>query len=479
MPVKSGKNTKIVATIGPSSSGKDILEKMIENGMNVVRLNCSHGKHEEYAEIIKDVRSLSEKLKTPVGILADIQGPRIRTIVDGETEVERGEKILVFDSSYNSKSQILNLKSLKLDYPGILNDIEIGNDILIEDGLMRIKVVGKKDDYLEGEVIDGGVIKNHKGINIPDANLKIPVITEKDEKDLNFMLEQEVDFIGLSFVSSKNDIDDLRKRISDKLKRKENLPQIVAKIERKKAIDNLDEIIGATDVVMVARGDLGIEMEESMVAILQKEIIAKSLKNLKPVIVATQMLDSMIENPRPTRAEVSDVTNAVIDHADAVMLSGESASGKYPLESVMMMKEIIINTEESPYDDVESYDITGVSSNELEIARTACELSNKPEVKAIFAISSTGFTARLISHFRPKRKLFVATNSKKTYGQLALVWGVETYLFESEEVIDDMAGEFIKTIKDEGVLAGGDRLVFVFGKNMGENSLNLIGVREI
>ena len=469
------KNTKIVATIGPASNKKEILKKLVENGVNVIRLNCSHGKYEEYKQIINDVRDISKELDRPVGILADIQGPRIRTLVESPVEMKEGEKILIGKSDFKSNDQ----KYINLDYSGILKDVEVGNDILVEDGLMKIKIVDKKDNHLEGEVVDGGIIKNHKGVNIPDANLKIPVVTEKDEKDLDFMLEQEVDFIGLSFVSSKKDIEDLKVRMTGKLGRKENLPQVVAKIERKKAIDNLDEIMEAADVVMVARGDLGIEIDPSKVAILQKEIIQKSLESHRPVIVATQMLNSMIENPRPTRAEVSDVSNAVIDHADAVMLSGESASGKYPVESVAMMKEIIINTEESPFDDVNDYKISGITSEELEIARTACELSKNSDVKAILAVSPTGFTARLISHFRPKKKLVVATNSKKTYNQLSVVWGAKAYLFESEKNINDMAEELIKTIKNDGTLGMGDKVVVVFGKSLEENNLSLIGIREV
>lgn len=473
------KKTKIVATIGPASEKKEILKQLVENGMNVIRINCSHGKHEEYAEIIKNTRELSKELKVPIGILADIQGPRIRTIVDDEINIEKGEKIIISDIFYDFESQIPNLKSLKLDYPEIIQDITVGNEILVEDGLIKVKVIKKENRYLEVEVIDGGVIKNHKGVNIPDADLKIPVITKKDEKDLDFMLEQEIDFIGLSFVSSKKDIEDLKERIIKKTGRKENLPQIVAKIERKKAIENLDEIIEATDVVMVARGDLGIEMEESRVAILQKEIVAKSLKNMKPVIVATQMLDSMIENPRPTRAEVSDVTNAVIDHADAVMLSGETANGKYPVEAVKIMADIINKTEESPYDDVYGIIKTASSYDYVTIVKSAYELSKNPDVKAILVKTSKGLTARLISHFRPNQPIFAATNNQKTYNQLSVVWAMEANFFEAEKESDELIERLIEEEKKKGALKSGDKIVVILGKDLENKEINLIGLKEI
>jgi pyruvate kinase len=303
-------------------------------------------------------------MEIPVGIMADLQGPRIRISVENEVAIGKGEKVVVSDVSQPLKPQTSNLKSFQLDYPGIIKDIEVGNVILIEDGLKSIKVVKKENDYLEAEVIDGGIIKNHKGVNIPDAKLNIPSITEKDERDLEFSLKNEVDFVAMSFVSSAADVSNLRSKITKILGRDNNLPQIVVKIERKEAIKNLDEIIAATDAVMVARGDLGIEMDETKVVIFQKEIISKSLSSLKPVIVATEMLSSMMENPRPTRAEVSDVTNAVIDHADAVMLSGESANGKYPVETIQTMAEIITNTEESPYDDICNFNIQQEFSNE-------------------------------------------------------------------------------------------------------------------
>ncbi|HOW60642.1 MAG TPA: pyruvate kinase [Candidatus Moranbacteria bacterium] len=423
------KHTKIVATLGLVSDKKEVIRDMIEAGMDVARLNFSHGSYEWHRDVIKIVRELSEEMQKPVGIMADLQGPRIRTLVEAEVEINTGDKIAVSDIEKvkDVRHRIQDKQCFLLDIPNIIDDIEVGNEILIEDGLMKVVVREKDNNILLAEVIDGGIIKNHKGINIPDAKLHIDPITEKDEKDLDFSLENEVDFVAMSFVSSGMDIENLRSRIEKILGRTENLPQIVAKIERKEAIKNLEDIVAHADVVMVARGDLGIEMDESKVGVFQKEIVGKSLQNMKPVIMATQMMNSMIENPRPTRAEVSDVTNAVIDHVDAVMLSGESASGKYPVESVKIMKEIIENTEASPYDNVDHLLKLRNEEEFNSFIKNTYKLVKDKKIKGIAVASFSGFTARLISHFRLEKPLLVATNNKKTYNQLSLLWGVEGY----------------------------------------------------
>jgi pyruvate kinase len=483
------KKTKIVATIGPASKDKETLRKMIQSGMNVARLNFSHGEHQWHQEVIDDVRSLSEEMNLPVGIMADLQGPRIRTIVDGETELIIGENIIVYginDSAQISNSKFLisdkipnsqNSKMIGLDYPGVIKDIEVGNTILIEDGLKSVHVIRKEDGYLEAQVIDGGIVGNHKGVNIPDAKLGIPAITEKDEKDLEFALKNEVDFVAMSFVSNFDDIFDLKKKIRKILKRDDNLPQVVAKIERKEAIENLNGIIKATDAVMVARGDLGIEMKEAKVIILQKEIIKKSIDNLKPVIVATEMLSSMVENPRPTRAEVSDVTNAVIDHADAVMLSAESASGKHPIEAVMTMSEIILSTEESPYDDMYDFSISQELSNEyVDFIRGTCNMLFRSDAKTIAVLSRGGFTARVISHFRPNQLILTGTNNERTYFQSSLVWGIRAYLFKDEK-IDEMIEKMLEKASKEKVLNPGDNVV-VIGKNA-EKGFRFVNLKEV
>jgi len=485
------KKTKIVATLGLVSDSKEVLKKMLDAGMNVGRLNFSHGSYEWHGGIIKTIRQLSQETGQAIGIIADLQGPRIRTVVESGVEIIKGEHILVSDilkspnfqfpiSNFQtiSNDQISNDKKILLDVPNITDDIEEGNEILIEDGIMKVVVKEKSNGVLVCEVIDGGTVNNHKGVNIPDAVLHIDPVTEKDQKDLEFALGAGVDFVAMSFVSTGADIESLRDRIKQILGRVDNLPQIIAKIERKEAIKNLDDIIAHTDAVMVARGDLGIEMDESKVGILQKEIIQKSLKSMKPVIVATQMLNSMIENPRPTRAEVSDVTNAVVDHADAVMLSGESASGKYPVESVQIMKDIIENTEASPYDDV-THLLALKEDNDFKLlVRSAFDLAKHSDTKAIVLASVSGFTARLMSHFRSEKPLYVVTNNEMTFNQLSLIWGAEGFYTEEKELLKAMDA-MIAEKKSSGEVNVGEKVIMVLGSVPGGEKMQLMGLKTI
>jgi pyruvate kinase len=439
--------TKIVATIGPASDSKEKLQKMIEAGMDVARINFSHGTHASNGQSINNLKELRKEMDVPIGIMADLQGPRIRILAENDVEIGKGEFIFVSDVKYgenfefrisnfesNLKSKILNRKYFLLDAARIIDDIDLENEILIEDGTIKIVVKEKGDGIMICEVINGGIIKNHKGVNLPDTKLNLPILTAKDEVDLQFALEQEVDFVALSFVGKAREIIEVREKMKKILGRENNLPQIVSKIERKEALKNIEEIIEASDVVMVARGDLGIETPESEVAIHQKEIIASCLKAAKPVIVATQMLDSMIKNPIPTRAEVSDVSNAVIDHADAVMLSGESASGQYPVESIAMMNEIIRKTEESPFDDVKRN-----CPSKYEKYISALQLIQESSQKEIALFSADGILALLASNCRKEQNLIVGTNNFKVYNQLALVWGVQAYFFaesDASKIVD-------------------------------------------
>jgi pyruvate kinase len=475
------KKTKIVATIGPASEDRKTLEKLISEGLNVVRLNFSHGDYQWHEKIIKTVREISEKMDMPVGILADLQGPRIRTIVEEDLRVETGEKIIITDVSRKTKASIPAFNLLKLDCPGIIKKLKTGNDVLIADGLIKLKVTKKIKDFVEAEVIDGGVIKNHKGVNIPDAKLPMEAMTKKDEEDLKFALKHDVDFVALSFVSNKKDISKLRQKIAKYAKSKKNLPQIVAKIERKEAIRNLNEIIKETDAVMVARGDLGIEMDEVRVAVLQKEIVEKSLRSGKPVIVATQMLGSMLKRPRPTRAEVSDVSNAVVDHADAVMLSEESAMGRYPVAAVKTMREIIEHTEDSPYDDlVHGFLGDARASVSAAVADSAHELSKNSNAKAIVVASVTGFTARMISRHRPQQQIFVMTNSEKTHNQLSLVWGAESFVLPDCKSLDELIIKSIETLKKKKLITKKDKIIIVAGRpHVKKEHMSLVKVEEI
>lgn len=480
------KKTKIVATLGPACDNKETLCQMIKMGMNVARINFSHGDHRTNGRSIDLVNELSLEMSMPIGVMADLQGPRIRTIMNEEMNIKKGELILIYDaltkkSKINPVYEGQTLKMVGLDWPGIIKNIEIENDILIEDGLMRVHVIKKKRECLIAEVISGGMVKNHKGVNIPDAHLQVGAITKKDEYDLKFALEKEVDYVALSFVSNRKEIDELRKKIKRMVGGGKGIPQIVAKIERKEAIKNIDEIISAADVIMVARGDLGIEMEESKVVIYQKEIVGKCLRMAKPVIVATQMLNSMIENPIPTRAEVSDVCNAVIDHTDAVMLSGETSSGNYPLASVKTMAEIIERTEESPYDQL-IHGFLGDRKDSISaaVANSAHELSKDSGAKAIVVASVTGFTARMIARHRPDQAIYVMTNNKKTHNQLSLLWGTESFVLPDCKSLDDLIDTAVKILARKKLLQKGDKIVIVTGRpHIKKEHMSLVKVEEI
>lgn len=473
------KQTKIVATIGPASESKDTLRKMIEAGMNVVRLNFSHGEHAWHKEIINRVRELSHELDQPIGVLADLQGPRIRTEVAEAFGVKKGDRVRVSDISEKDRLGQSGEPTILLDMAGIVSGVEKGHTILIEDGSIEFVVVERHEDFVIAEARNDGTIKSRKGVILPDSKIELSILSEKDRRDLRFVLEESVDFVGLSFVGSAEDIGQARAEMRSVLGADARLPQIVSKIERKEAIKNLEAIIKATDAVMVARGDLGIEMPESEVAILQKRIIAESLRAAKPVIVATQMMKSMMDNPRPTRAEVSDVSNAVIDHADAVMLSEESAMGKYPVETVAMMAEIIGKTEESPFDDLYQALDLNFRSEYATMIRSVYELVQSFHAKAVLLLSMSGFTARLLSHFRPTGRIFVATNERATWRGLSLVWGVDPYLFEGDSALETFIDRLAQETKADGKLSAGDQVVVFHGRTPAEDTLKLVGIREI
>jgi len=334
---------------------------------------------------------------------------------------------------------------------------------------------------LKAKVLEGGILKNHKGVNIPDADLKMGVLTEKDERDLFFALDQDVDFVALSFVSNAQEIQRVREKIKMRLGRSERLPQIVSKIERKEAIKNILEIIKSSDAIMVARGDLGIEMDENRVVIYQKEIIARCLKLAKPVIVATQMLNSMIYNSRPTRAEVGDVSNAVIDHADALMLSGETANGKFPVESVKVMKDIIKKTEESPFNFL-FHGFLGDSKNSLSssIAHLAHEALKETGAKAIVAASISGFTAKMIARHRPKSPIYVMTNNEKTQNQLNLVWGVESFVLPECQNLEELIDRSMETLKKNRLVKPEEKIIIVAGRpGISKEHMSLIKIEEM
>lgn len=475
------KRTKIVATIGPASEKEETLRAMIKEGMNVARFNFSHGDFAWHKKIMRRLRNVSKKMGVPVGIMADLQGPRIRIANEREVLLQGGELVLVTDKAIGGKeSASQKQKVVYIDVPKIAQYIKVGNEILVEDGLIKMTVLGKKGKMLRCAVVDGGIVKPRKGVNIPGISGKFGALTARDREVLKFALKEDVDFVAMSFVRTAKEINNLKEIIRREYKGR-NVPQVVAKIERKEAIANFEEIVKATDAVMVARGDLGIEMPQSDLPILQKEIITRCLKSAKPVIVATQMLDSMIRNPRPTRAEITDVSNAVIDHTDAVMLSGESANGKYPVEAVKMMREIAEKTEASPFDNL-GHGFLGdqASSVSASVAQAAHELLKNSNAKAVVVASISGFTARMIVRHRPENTILVVTNNTKTQNQLTIVWGVKSFVLPDCKTLDDLIDKSVAILKNKKLLKKGDRVLVVTGRpHMKREHMSLIKIEEV
>jgi len=475
------KRTKIVCTIGPSSNSEKILTQMVKAGMNVARLNFSHGKYSEHQKVIKTIRKLSQKLDQPIAILQDLQGPRIRLGVLPEKGIElKNRAKVVLTTEAKAK-----LPKIPVTYNKMHLDVKKGQTILLVDGIINLKInkVSGKDIYCT--VINGGMIYSHKGINLPQTRISIPTITQKDKADLEFGIKNKVDLVALSFVRSADDVDNLRKiitRLEKKYQGKNSAPtQIVVKIEKPEAVKNINKIINATDAVMIARGDLGIEMPAEKVPVVQKDIIAKCLNKAKPVIVATQMLDSMIANPRPTRAEVSDVANAVIDHTDAVMLSGETANGKYPLQSVVMMADIALNTEKSKYDDFDFRAQFKGKVKENEVISSGADLMAKDlKAKAILVASLSGSTARSVSRYRPELPILVATNNEKIRRQLNLSWGVIPFVLPKCKTVEELTKKAISYVKNKKWYKKADKLIIIAGFPVGRSgTINWINIHEI
>ncbi len=474
MNTKVRKKTKIVATIGPKSEDKAILRKLIKAGMNVARLNFSHGDYKEHGQIIKNIRELSEELGVSVAILADLQGPRIRTIITSALSFHAGDIFTITDTGHSKVEA-----DIVLDHPGIIERLAVGHALLIEDGLIELTVTESEATKVRVVAKNSGIFKNHKGVILPDTELDLEILSEKDRADLTFAVKEGVDYLGISFVGCAADVEEVRSLVAEVEPEPLHRPELVSKIERRSAVKNLREIIKATDAVMVARGDLGIETPESEVIILQKRIIGESLAAAKPVIVATQMMKSMTTNPRPTRAEVSDVSNAVIDHADALMLSEETAAGEYPVETVAMMAEIIEKTESSPYDDLYKTLELNFHSDYATLVRSVYSLAKSFNTSAIVISSLRGYTAKLISHFRPDQTILVATPYRSVYQKLALVWGVKPYLFEGQRKLELLPEKLMVKARDLGDIHVGNQVAVLLGRDEHDNPVRLVGVREV
>ncbi len=440
--------TKIVATLGPASSKKEVLLNMIKAGVDVCRLNFSHGKTEDHQEVIDIIRDINKKYKTNVGILADLQGPKIRIglVKDGGINLISGHKIEI-----STRELIGDDKQIYITYQSFPSDVRSGEIILLDDGKIQMRVLSTNNkDSVHCEVVYGGILTSRKGVNLPNTKVSIPSLTEEDLVNLEFALNNDVEWIGLSFVRSADDIIELKRIIA----RSDKTARVIAKIEKPEAVDNIDEIIEVTDGVMVARGDLGVEMPMEQVPLLQKMIARKCRAASKPVIVATQMLESMITSPRPTRAEVNDVANSVLDGADAVMLSGETSVGEYPLIVIETMNKIIRNVEDNDYPYSTAKVLNENSSTYLgdAVCGSAVYLAEKTHAVGIISMTSSGYTAFEISSHRPKAATFIFTSNRKLLNTLSLLWGVRGFYYDKFDSTD-------KTIRDVNQILKSEKLV--------------------
>ena len=449
------KRTKIVATLGPASSKKEVLLSMIKAGVDVCRLNFSHGKQEDHLKTIEIIREINSKYKTHVGILADLQGPKIRIgmVQDGGIHLINGNQIEI-----TTNELIGNDKQIYITYDSFPKDVRAGEVILLDDGKIQMRVLSSNNkDTVLCEIVHGGVLTSRKGVNLPNTKVSIPSLTEEDLSNLEFALQNDVEWIGLSFVRTAEDIVELKRIIS----RSGKTARVIAKIEKPEAIDNIDAIIEATDGVMVARGDLGVEMPMEQVPVLQKMIAIKCREASKPVIVATQMLESMITTPRPTRAEVNDVANSVLDGADAVMLSGETSVGEFPVIVIETMSKIIRNIEETayPYHTPKHLNPDSPTYMSDAVCGSAVYLSEKTEAVGIVSMTSSGYTAFEISSHRPKASTFIFTSNPALLNSLSLLWGVRGFYYDKFESTDNSISDVNRILKAENMIAAGEVVI--------------------
>ena len=468
------RRTKIVCTLGPNTSSPELIRELINAGTNVIRLNFSHGDRESHRNSIRLIRSVCREIGKEVGILQDLGGPKIRLGVlhDEERRLETGDEILLAQGE-RSDSEVL-----PVNYPYLLEDVKPGNRILLADGTVDLLVEEILNEMLLCKVVAGGMVKSRKGVNLPTSRLRVTAFTEKDRLDLAVGLEENVDFVALSFIRSEEDL----APVLDILKPLTNRPMLIAKIEKPQAVDSFEHILSEVDGVMVARGDLGVEMPLEEVPIIQKKLIRMTRMAGKPVITATQMLTSMLESPRPTRAEATDVANAILDGTDAVMLSDETAVGLYPIEAVRTLDRIARATE--PYIDERSLMNETKSDFLLStadgISRAACWLALDLKAAAIVASSSSGGTARLVARFRPLCGIIALTDRIGTQRQLALSWGAETHLVDSFGDTDQMFAAARTWAERTGAAQAGDRLIITAGVPVGvAGTTNLLKVMEL
>ncbi|MCB0369989.1 MAG: pyruvate kinase [Bdellovibrionales bacterium] len=472
------RKVKIVATLGPSTSSEETIEEAIKSGMNVARLNFSHGTHELHLKNIQYLRKISKKLNAPIAILQDLQGPKIRVgkFADGPIQLAKDQIIEMTTENIEGNDQLIPTDLISL--PDI---VKPGFKVLLDDGLIELQVLEIKKPRVKLKVIYGGILKDRKGINIPEAQLPIKSLTEKDIEDLDFGLLNQVDYVALSFVRHGRDIRLLRELIEQH----KSEAKIIAKIEMLEALDNLDEIVRLSDGVMVARGDLAVEIGQTRLPGIQKKIIKLCNDLNKPVITATQMLDSMVENPRPTRAEITDVANVVLDGSDALMLSAESASGKHPFKAIQTMNEIILEVEKNE----EKYYRISLENEFLSvpssIAASACLSALKLNAKAIVCLTTTGKTAQIISGFRPQAPIFAMTTEMRVLNKLELVWGLQTLPISAYKNLEDVLNQLDKIVIKYGIAKTGDRVILTLGQpiEMGSKTntlfVHMVGEQDV
>lgn len=471
---KKDRGTKIVATIGPASDSPEVLSKMIDAGVNVVRLNFSHGDHEKHHANVQIIRQLSHEKNIPVGILQDLQGPKIRVgrFKQGEVILKPSDKFIITVDDIEGDE-----KKVGTTYKDLAKDVEAGMLLLVDDGNMMLRVEQVRGNDIATKVVIGGVLKNNKGINVPEAHLSVPALSEKDTADLEFGSELGVDWVALSFVRSRDDLLLTRHYIE----RLGGHAKLMAKIEKPQAVEQFSSILREADGIMVARGDLGVEMPTEQVPMIQKSLIAQCREAGKPVITATQMLESMVKLPRPTRAEASDVANAIYDGTDAIMLSAESATGDYPIEAVSVMNRIAREVEASPeYQEIQQTRNYAAVMAQDAIAMSACNIGEHLEAKAIITFTSTGGAASRVSKYHPTLAILALTPDERVRNQLTLSWGVVPMLSEGPQDTDDMVRIANEDLFRSGLANFGDRYVITAGVPFGvRGTTNMLRVETL
>ena len=460
------KRTKIVATVGPACDSYEMLVNLVKAGVNVFRLNFSHGTHENKAQIIEKIRKINKELPYNIAILADLQGPKLRVgeIENNALEINPGDML-----TFTNTKCVGTREKIYVSYPNLHNDVVPGNIIMIDDGKLEVKVIKiLPNNDVKVEVVMGGILSSKKGLNLPDTKISLPALTEKDLADLDFILTQNVDWIALSFVREVKDIIGLK----NILKERKSKAKVIAKIEKPEAVNNIRDIILESDGIMIARGDLGVELPIEKVPLIQKEIIRKCMHRAKPVIVATQMMESMIERVKPNRSEITDVANAVLEGADALMLSGETATGQHPTLVIETMSKIILEIERTAYDynrdDILAPQPHSPSFLSDALCYSACKLAADVKADGLIGMTQSGYTGFMLSSYRPKSLLFIFSKEKSLINQLSLSWGVRALFYDEEESLDDIFFDQIGILREREFLKPGDVVV-----NTGSTPVNL------